>query len=847
MRRFPTKRSLGAGALAVLMTATVACPTALAAKPVVDEAYYGTLDYYGALTEGSVVKSYFTNGNSVIQDTGSYDAVENLTDRTEPTISGDKVTFDLGSEPPRNFYFEGVTREPFDTMPFRVEISYRMNGVETDPEDMAGQTGVGEIQLDVYPNQAASEYQRNNFVMEAMTVLRDSDILSVEAEGGQLQKIGDLDMVLYAVLPGEEQHFTLRIGTEDFSFSGFTFLVQPATLAQLDMVADLRDAKDELEDSYHAITDSLDIILNSLDGLDSRLRSTARGLDQLDQARAALSAGKDQAYDEADRMLASMTALSDSLQPVVSHLQTTKTALSETTEKLNGLAQSADDLRPDLQDVKKSLGYVRDDLDDLSDMLRDAQDHADDIAATMKKLESDLDTLQSDLDKVQKNSGDLNSTVNSVLKKSQGKRLSEIKVNGLTPAEVREKHTEAESIYDICKKLGYKDSKDSSLEERETALADFIKENADTIAAAIVANDETTQAKIAAAIEAQMAQVPYEEGTPEYEAAYEQVKEKVEAAAVEEAKAKITKVDDEQNVPAMLAYLHYEWKEGDGINAQLTQADTFNDMIGQANSGIASAEQGLGAISASANKLTGSLDTLLSNANGSNGLMGHSQSLIKELRLMLEDASEYDFDALTEDTSAALKSAESLIGTTDTIIEQTVDLTNTVTKYEPDAQASLDDAIVQVNAAVQLLADLNRFTTTVENLMKSADPDLDQGTQLALEGLSSTLRQMAAGLGATPSIRRANESIQTLVEDKWNEYTGEKNNALNMDSQATKVSLTSEQNQSPNSIQIVLRSQEIKVPEDQKDADGGDQQVKTTFWQRVARMFHDLAAIFTGD
>ena len=844
MRRFPTKKSLGAGALAVLMTATVACPTALAAKPVVDEAYYGTLDYYGALTEGSVVKSYFTNGNSVIQDTGSYDSVENLTDRTEPTIAGDKVTFDLGSEAPRNFYFEGVTREPFDTMPFRVEISYRMNGVETDPEDMAGQTGVGEVQLDVYPNQAASEYQRNNFVMEAMTVLRDSDILSVEAEGGQLQKIGDLDMVLYAVLPGEEQHFTLRIGTEDFSFGGFTFLVQPATLAQLDMVADLRDAKDELEDSYHAITDSLDIILNSLDGLDSRLRSTARGLDQLDQARAALSAGKNQAYDEADRMLASMTALSDSLQPVVSHLQTTKTALSETTEKLNGLAQSADDLRPDLQDVKKSLGYVRDDLDDLSDMLRDAQDHADDIAALLKKLESDLGTLQSDLSKVQKNSGELNTTVNGVLKESQGKRLDTIKVNGLTPAEVREKHTEAESIYKICKELDYRDDKDLTLDEREAALAEFIKGNATKIATVLVsAQKAQIEAGVKQALEAQ----GITEDTEGYDQIYAGAYQQAFDAKVKETEATITEVDNEQNVPAMLAYLHYEWKDGDGINAQLTQADTFNDMIGQANSGIKNAEQGLGAISASANKLTGSLDTLLTNANGSNGLIGHSQDLLKELRLMLEDASEYDFDALTEDTSAALKSAESLIGTTDTIIEQTVDLTNTVTKYEPDAQASLDDAIVQVNAAVQLLADLNRFTTTVENLMKSADPDLDQGTQLSLEGQSSTLRQMAAGLGATPSIRRANESIQTLVEDKWNEYTGEKNNALNMDSQATKVSLTSEQNQSPNSIQIVLRSQEIKVPEDQKDADGGDQQVKTTFWQRVARMFHDLAAIFTGD
>ncbi len=35
-----------------------------------------------------------------------------------------------------------------------------------------------------------------------MTVFKDGDILSLEAPGAQVQKVGDMDAVLYMVLPG---------------------------------------------------------------------------------------------------------------------------------------------------------------------------------------------------------------------------------------------------------------------------------------------------------------------------------------------------------------------------------------------------------------------------------------------------------------------------------------------------------------------------------------------------------------------------------------------------------------------------------------------------------------------
>lgn len=793
MKTNPKRNRAGAAVLSALLLTGLVTPASAAVRPVLDESYYGTLDYYGGLREGSVVKSYRTNGNQVISDTGSYDEVVNLTDRTEPSVSGDKVTFDLGEHAPENFYFEGKTTKPYDTMPFTIQLSYRMNGVDTEPEDMAGQTGVGEVQLDILPSQNASEYERNNFVLMAMTVFKDRDILSLEAPGAQVQKMGDMDAVLYMVLPGEEQHFTLRIGSEDFSFNGFTFLVEPATLSQLDQITDLREAKEDVEDSYNSITASINTILNSLDGLDNKLVSTANGLDQLNRGRGTLSAGKGRVYDEADKTLASMTNLSQSLSPVVSHLQTGKDALAETTEQMTILSDRIDSLRPEAKDLKKSLHAVRDDLNALNDLLNSTKNDTKKLSKLLTNLDGDLDQLQSDLKDVQSSTKDLSGAMDT-LSKTQIGDLEEMKIQGHTTKEIREYHKNAEAIHDYLK-LASREDKDN-----EGIFVSFVLQNHSEIAKAIA-------------------------GTAEGDAfaAYDAM------------------LSNETTVKT-LAYLYYNW---DAIEPKVQEAETFNSMLGDANGSIGKINAAIHAIAKPTAKLLDNLAALTGNVN--DDLLNDSRDLLTTLQSILDSAGSYDNDSLHSNLDAILQTSENLLDRTDAVLEQSKALSDTVTKYEPDAQKALDDAITQVNASVALLDDLNAFTRTFEKLMKAADSDLDQGAEKSLTGLSGSLRQMASGLGATDTVRTANNDVQNLVEDKWNEYTGEKNNMLNMDSQAAMVSLTSDQNQTPNSVQLILRSQEIKVDEAAQEAEEAASQPKTTVWDRIVRMFKDFGAIFTGD
>ena len=59
--------------------------------------------------------------------------------------------------------------------------------------------------------------------------------------------------MLFIALPGEEQHFVIRVGCEDFSFDGMTFLMVPATLGQLEEIAKLSQRKDDLEERLRSL------------------------------------------------------------------------------------------------------------------------------------------------------------------------------------------------------------------------------------------------------------------------------------------------------------------------------------------------------------------------------------------------------------------------------------------------------------------------------------------------------------------------------------------------------------------------------------------------------------------
>ena len=845
-----------------------------------DEAYYAMTDYYGNLTDGSVVKSYRTNGISTLTDYGHYDEVINLTDGTEPTRTDGKTVFQLDeSNLPGTFYFEGKTAKPFEQLPWTLSVSYTLNGVPTKAEDLAGKTGVVEINLDAVPNETASEYARNNYTLEAMAIFNQDDILSLEAPGAQVQLIGNLRAVLFIGLPGEECHYTIRVGSDDFSFGGMTFLMVPATLSQLEEITKLSERKDDLEENYNKLSGSMDSLLDAMAAMTGSLNASANGLDQLNQARNIFSSGKNTIYSGTDALRADLSNLSDLLEPVESQITALSKTITSSKATLNSMVDTVSTLRKDLADVEDA----QEDLEDGKGDLQDVLDSMGNLRRSLKKLQDALGGTVKDTTAEIDKTIDANQNIGSItvdkVKKAHSAYVETdrksfyqilLELNGSSSAEAA---ATAKQLAETQEKLaGLKQTLEST-QARRQLLAEQLEE--------IKKQDPDLKSEPAQKVQAGIAKC--DATITKLEGGIQQIEAGLEAAGATkletgfQAKAGLTFQQFCQNVLGQDAatakqmndlWLVYASGKVEGGDTPASGGILSGELLH--NDAAASSEEGSTDTGSDESKteepadssesvggavvdlISGGLDSAMAEiaklqksiTDVMTKLKNPTTQVVNDLSTLcgrIEDLS--DLLDSAEDLSAAIRYASSDLRD---ILSDVEKLRDTLNDYEPTLQESLKTVSSLSNSAVKTIRDTQSLVTDTENLMKSTGSTLDDGTKQTLEGLAAVLRSTAKTMSTAGQIKDAKSSICDIIEDTWDEYTGDVNNLLLIDATADAVSLTDSRNPSPESIQVLIRTQEITVPDEADDETETAAETQTTFWGRVAQMFKDLWSAVTG-
>ena len=937
-----------------------------------DEAYYAMTDYYGNLTDGSVVKSYRTNGIATLTDYGDYDEIINLTDGTVPARNGGMTTFRLDEKAlPGTFYFEGKTTKPFQQLPWTISMSYTLNGVPTKAEDLAGQAGVVEIHLDIVPNERASEYARNNYTLEAMTIFNQDDILSLEAPGAQVQLIGNLRAVLFLGLPGEECHYTIRVGSEDFAFGGMTFLMVPATLSQLEEIAKLSERKDDLEDNYNKLSGSIDSLLDAMTAMTGSLNASANGLEQLNKARGIFSDGKGVIYSGTDALREDFFNLADVLEPMEGQIETLSKTISDSKSTLRSMTNTVSDLKGDLKDVESALR-------DLEDGTGDARK----VFSALGSLRKSLKALQEALGgTVKDTSGKLDETID----KNQN-------VGSTTVNQVKEAHSayvekDRKTFYQNLLELKGTDTAEAAATVRKIMATRQELSNLKTTLAQVEATRQQLQERLeqtqqkdpelnspeAKRLQAGIAEC--DENIAKIKAGIQQYEAGLEASGANrletayQAKSQMTFQQFCQQVlgqsAATAKQMNDLWlvyasgkveydkdsptgaetpDQGGTLSGELLHNDPEDSSEKNTSSGDSapsgdhsdgSSEKtpgGNGSESTDAGSGTGDQvssgaqnppDSSNTDENGSentgsgenNGenndggsqkdstdapnppdpenpgtetepdaplppsesvggavvdlISGGLDSAMAEIAKLqkslagvmnrLKDPTSQvisDLSALCgqiENLSSLLNSAEDLSAAIRhssadlrDILDDVEDLQDILDDYEPVLQDTLKTVSSLSTSAIKTIRDTQGLISDTEALMKSTGATLDDGTKQTLEGLAAVLRSTAKTMGTAGQIKDAKTSICDIIEDTWDEYTGDVNNLLLMDATAEAVSLTDSRNPSPESIQILIRTQEITMPDEDETEAEAAAEVQTTFWGRVAQMFKDFWAAITG-
>lgn len=723
----------------------VMCAYGKAGQPGCDEAMYVTMDPYGNTTQASVVKSYSLHGAKEIVDYGDYLEVNNMTDHTVPDIDGAQVIFRLPEDSGADrFYFEGKL-EPGKvekSLPWDIHVTYRLNGVERTMEELVHEKGLVEITIDAIPDKTCSDYYKNNMTLETVAMVDMEKNLSVEAKGAQVQSMGTMKTVLFMALPGEEQHFQLNIGTDDFEFGGLMFLMVPVTLSQLEDLEELRDAKDTVKDSADAISDSLDVLLDSLEGMEDGLKMTVDGLASLEQSRQVISRRKDGIYVDADRALEVLNELSQRGVPFTGYVEEARKALEDGNDDLNELTDLVQDLDIDLDDLGRDLADVKADLRTTESLLGAAGKDLRAWEQQLEKLKKDLEQLKS---------------AKKALESSTGRA----QIYEETLERLRQILEDHEDVLGI------------SPEEVER-----LKEQLDQI------------------LGAGLSHIPAEE------------LERLIASA-SDALRQIQGGDLEGFLPEI------------GLRQLIEQ---LRQLAGKGQE-----------------EASAKLDSLIDQVQGQVDAL---ETMVRRVREGGENLSH-----VLEDSRDVIDTLRDTGDRTQDLIWQVSSMRDTVNKYHQTATAAMDDTKGLIDSAVRGTSAMYQLMVEVESTLKQAGIPLNKGTRDTIAGLSEALNQGIEGLSQTTVIRGAKDTVEDLIEDKWDEYTGEKMNLLNADVNAQKMSFTSLKNPEPESLQIILRTEGTGEAEEEPETETDESfhsegNFLDRIWNIIMEIFRSIAGIF---
>lgn len=389
------------------------CAQAAAPTVETDETVYINMDYYGAPTNTRIVKGVNLNGHTEFTDFGDYKDVYNMSTFDEPTLKDGSVYWKLDTDKNR-FYYECIPNDTVNIqMPWNFDVSYKLNGVPVEADQCAGASGTIQMDIHAVPNTYASDYYKNNMMLVCATGIDMSKALSIDAPGAQIQSFGTYKLVMFMGLPGEENTFTVRIGSNDFESMGLIMFMTPATTSALDIMSSMRDIKDRLENSGDNLYTGVSSMLSTMQAVQGSLSSMSSGISGIDQVRKQLIKDRgtlDPRTDAALNALDELTGKSDSLIPELNTTKDTLTSLNATTSSiLTTLEESGKDI-PEYQkllnDVKTSLGNLEDLFDDLDDetsngswTIAQIRSASEDLQKELKALRDDLDNLSDELGK----------------------------------------------------------------------------------------------------------------------------------------------------------------------------------------------------------------------------------------------------------------------------------------------------------------------------------------------------------------------------------------------------------------------------------------------------------------
>lgn len=251
------------------------------------------------------------------------------------------------------------------TAPVSIKVTYKLNGVETKPEDMIGKSGKVTIRYDYTNNEkknitvnGKSQIAYVPFTMITGTLLPTDKFSNVEVTNGKVSKVGDNIIALGMAMPGLKntlnlkfdgesldmdipEYFEISADVEDFELDMSMSVATTSTLNDIDTddfsLAKLEDKMNELQSAADQLTDGTVTLQNGTQTLSDSIPALTDGVNQLNDGASQLKDGIYAYTDGATALAAGAVSLQTGLKAYTDGVASAEAGASQLNEGIKSI------------------------------------------------------------------------------------------------------------------------------------------------------------------------------------------------------------------------------------------------------------------------------------------------------------------------------------------------------------------------------------------------------------------------------------------------------------------------------------------------------------------------------
>jgi putative membrane protein len=285
-----------------------------------DETVYVIMDADGAVQETVVVNwlKIIGSGEVTVVDKGEVDGVESLKEELEPEISNGDIAWTVEVDERRDVFYRTQTTKP---TPIEVSAQYTLDGVEVEPDSLAGEGGRLGIEVTVVNNErheetlefgaadgsietSTAEYWTPFLVVIQMT-FDGLKVTNVESEDAGQPTVTGSDMAYnFITFPQPDETVSIEMDMTDIALEPMIVSAVPQKVSDQAPDIDIADQLGDLNEGIEGLSQLSGGHVAILDGLLSEFDTS-----QLDDLAAQM--------EEFDQLVGGVTQLSDGADGLV--------------------------------------------------------------------------------------------------------------------------------------------------------------------------------------------------------------------------------------------------------------------------------------------------------------------------------------------------------------------------------------------------------------------------------------------------------------------------------------------------------------------------------------------------